>query len=145
MPVKLPIKGALYLHNSKVYRVATISRGTDEIILEDTSTGARSIVRFGLFEYGYQRVLKVKDVAGMLNRHPRSIYRYETMGLINKPIVYEDKRGRLVRYYRPEHVLDIHEMISLVHQGRPNKSKRVVNNSLPDITTLKEILRRKYG
>lgn len=140
-----PVVGSHWLLKDKVYKVTQVSRGTDEILLEDINDGQIYRVRYGTFQYGYERVLRVGEVAQLLKRHPRSLYRYERQGLIGKPITYPQKGARDVRFYTKQQVIEIHEMISQLHQGRPRKDKRVVNNTTIDIGTLKIELRERYG
>lgn len=144
MSSKKPLVGEYFLHADKIYKVLLSSRGTDEILLEDISDGARYSVRFSVFKYAYKRVWKVGDVAKMLERSPRSIYRYELRGQTQEPKRYNAKGGKQLRFYTKQEVLEIHEMISEIAQGRPRKDNRVVNNTLPNRAALLTLMRERY-
>jgi DNA-binding transcriptional MerR regulator len=83
-------------------------------------------------------------VSRFIGRSPRSIYRYESIGLIDKPKRYASKGDREIRFYTYRDVLDLHEAISEIHQGRPRKDGRVVNNSMPDRASLVRMLKERY-
>lgn len=140
-----PIQGEHYLHSDRIYRVDTVSSGTDEIVLTSVEDGSKYSVRYSVFKYGFKRVWKVGDVAKMIGRSPRSIYRYETKGQIRNPNRYPSRGGKLVRFYTKEDILEIHEMISEVHQGRPRKDGRVVNNTMPDRASLLVMFKERFG
>lgn len=141
----VPLKGEHYLHRGRIYRVALASKGTDEVVLEDILDGSRWEVRYALFKYAYQRVWKVGDVSQFLGRSPRSIYRYESLGVIDKPKQYLAKGDKRIRFYTKEDVLEIHSIISEIHQGRPRKDNRVVNNSMVDRASLMRMFKERYG
>jgi len=67
------------------------------------------------------------------------------MGLIEKAKRYPVVGGRELRFYTKDDVLEIHEMISGVHQGRPRKDRRTVNNTLPDKASLLQMFRKRFG
>jgi hypothetical protein len=140
-----PLRGDYYLHQDRIYRVVLASKGTDEIVLEDIQDNSRWEVRYAVFKYAYERVWKVGDVSKFLGRSPRSIYRYESAGLIDNPKRYNGKGDRQIRFYTKKDVLDIHSMISAIHQGRPRKDGKVVNNSLVDRASLVIMFRERYG
>jgi hypothetical protein len=139
-----PIKGESYLHDERIYRVTLASKGTDLIVLEDIESGKKWEVRYAVFKYAFERVWKVGDVSRFIGRSPRSIYRYESIGLIDKPKRYASKGDREIRFYTYRDVLDLHEAISEIHQGRPRKDGRVVNNSMPDRASLVRMLKERY-
>lgn len=139
-----PLKGEFYLYLNQIYKVLLVSSGTDEIILEEIATGKQFSVRYGVFGKAYKRVFKVGDVASWLNRTARSIYRYESRGQIKKAQQYQ-YGNRSIRFYTIDDALEMHEMISGLHRGRPRKDGRIVNNTLPDIGRLKIELRERYG
>lgn len=145
MSTLLPLRGEHYLYKDKVYRVVVASRGTDEILLEDISDLSRWTVRFATFKYAYKRVWKIGDVAQFLGRSPRTLYRYEALGRTNYPKRYPAVGGREIRFYTKEDVLEMHELISGIHQGRPRKDSRVVNNSLPDKASLLRMFKERFG
>ena len=140
-----PIKGEHYLHDNCIFRVVLASRGTDEVVLESIKDGSRWTVRYGVFKFAYERVWKVGDVSKFLGRSPRSIYRYESAGLIDNPKRYASKGDKKVRFYTKDDVLKIHSMISDIHQGRPRKDGKVVNNSVPDKASLVMMFRERFG
>lgn len=142
---KEPLINEFYRHKEAVYKVTKLSRATDEIELEDIADGKLFKVAYSVFKYGYERVIKVGDAAKLLGRHPRSIYRYEKSGVIRKPMLYSHRGVRQVRFYTLEEVVELHEMISQLHQGRPRKDNKVVNNTMVDIGTLKLLIKEKYG
>lgn len=144
MAAKAPVRGEYWLCNQSVYKVVLVSSGTDEVILEDISTKRQFSVRYGVFLYSYVRVFRVGVVAEWLNRTARSIYRYESRGQIKKVTQYP-YGSKAVRFYTLEDVYEIHEMISGLHRGRPRKDGRIVNNTLPDIGSLKIELRERFG
>lgn len=145
MPGKPPLKGEHYLYRDEIYKVVTVSSATDEIIVEAIKDRKRYTCRYAVFSTAYERVLKVKVVADLLNRSPRSIYRYESRGIINKPKMYQTASGREVRFYRLQDIYEMHELISQIHRGRPRQDTRIVNNTMPDIGTLKIRMRERYG
>lgn len=144
MARKPPAINSFWLHKEKIYKVKSTSTATDQVILEDIADGKLYEVRFALFFYAYEQVIKIGDVCKILGRRPRSIYRYEERGRINKPFCYSEKGYRMVRFYRKQDVLEIHELIKEIHQGRPNKKGRIINNSLPDEGNLKIQLKEWY-
>lgn len=145
MSTLLPIRGEHYLHKGRIYRVEMASRGTDEVILEDIEDGSLWEVRHVVFRHAYERVWKIGDVAQFLERSPRSIYRYEAAGLIEKPNRYPAKGPHHIRFYTKQDVLNMHEMISEISQGRPRKDGRVTNNSLPSKASLSLMFRERFG
>jgi hypothetical protein len=145
MQRKLPVVGAHYLFRDRIYRVETVSSGTDIIVVKELESGKQYETPYSTFAYGYERVFKVGRVADFLGRSSRSIYRYEQRGLIKKQKMYPVGNGRALRFYRLDDVLEIHELVSELHQGRPRKDGRIVNNTLPDATTLRMELRERYG
>lgn len=144
MAQKPPIKGEYYLYRDKVYKVLLVSSGTDEVILEDISDKKKFSVRYGVFIHSYKRVFRVGEIASWLNRTSRSIYRYEVRGQIKRAKLYP-YGTRNIRFYTIEDVLEIHQMISGLHRGRPRKDGRIINNTLPDIGRLKIDLRERFG
>jgi len=140
-----PLAGEHYLHNGSIYRVEAVSQGTDSVYLIEIGTGTSMMTRYSTFRFGFQRVWKTGEVAKFLNRTPRSLYRYEEMGLIEKAKRYPVVGGRELRFYTKDDVLEIHEMISGVHQGRPRKDRRTVNNTLPDKASLLQMFRKRFG
>lgn len=140
-----PLAGEHYLNNGKIYRVEAVSQGTDNVYLTEIRTGTPMATRFSTFRFGFKRVFKTGEVAKFLNRTPRSLYRYEKMGLIEKAKRYSTVGGRELRFYTKDDVLEIHEMISGVHQGRPRKDRRTVNNTLPDRPSLLRMFRERFG
>jgi hypothetical protein len=143
--IREPLKGEHFRHKERIYKTLSISRATSEILLEDIEDGSHFLTSYATFKVGFERVLKVGDLAKILGRHTRSIYRYEAKGVIQKPKMYNHKNIRMVRFYTIDEVVDIHETISQLHQGRPRKDKRVVNNTLMDAGTLRSILRERFG
>lgn len=139
-----PVRGEFYLHSDEVFKVLTVSSGTDEVHLESLIDKKQYSVRYGTFIHTYEQVFKVKTIADWLNRSTRSIYRYETNGIINKPKMYPTTGGRLIRFYRLKDVFDMHELISELHQGRPRKDGRTINNTMPDIGHLRIQLKERY-
>ncbi len=122
-----------------------MSRGTDEIILRKISDGSKFITRYDTFLAGFKRVWKTGEVAGFLNRSPRSLYRYELNEQIEKPKRYGAAGNRELRFYTKEEVLVVHEMISEIHQGRPRKDSKSVNNTLPTRSELLKLFRQRFG
>jgi hypothetical protein len=141
----LPIVGDHFLHKGRIFRVALASSGTDTIILEDIETYEKFSVMFSVFKFAYTRVWKIGDVAKFLGRSPRSIYRYESSGAIDKPKRYDAAGGRSVRFFTKQDVLDMHECLVEIHQGRPRKDGRVVNNSMPNRTELVTMFKERFG
>lgn len=139
-----PAVGEWYLHDNKAYKVVFVSRGTDDIILFDLASGKKFQVLYSTFKYGFERAFKVGAVAKMIGRSPRSIYRYESAGVIEKAKRYADHMGRGIRLYTKQDILDIHEMVSEIHAGRPRKDKRVVSN-LPSRAELLIDFRERFG
>ena len=121
-----------------------VSSGTDQVFLEDISTKKQFSVRYGIFIYSYTRVFKVGEVAEWLNRTARSIYRYEVRGQVKKATQYP-YGSRQIRFYTLDDVFEMHEMISGLHRGRPRKDGKIINNTLPDIGTLRINLRERFG
>lgn len=142
---KKPSQGAFYLYRDEIFKVITVSSGTDEVILESVRSKTQYSVRYATFQTAYEEVFKVGVVADWLNRSSRSIYRYEKRGLVNKPKMYLTAGDRPVRFYRLSDVYEMHEMISQLHQGRPRHDGRIVNNTMPDIGSLKIKLKELYG
>lgn len=140
-----PLKGEFYLYVEEVYQVETVSRGTDEVILHKISDGSRFITRYDTFMSGFKRVWKTGEVATFLNRSPRSLYRYELNGLIEKPKRFKAAGNRELRFYTKEEVLGIHELISEIHQGRPRKDSKAVNNTLPTRSEIRRVFRERFG
>lgn len=138
-----PVKGELYLLDDHVYRVLIVSRANDETVVEDIADGDTSIVSFTTFPYVYQRVWGIGDVSKLIERHPRSIYRYEKNGLVKKPKRYPTKRGDTLRYWTGQDILDLHEMVAEIHQGRPGQ--RRTNNTMPSRSELIREIEERYG
>lgn len=141
----MPIQGEYYLHDGKVYRVDIISRGTDEITLSSVEDGAKWSVRYSVFKYGFKRVWKTGDVAKMLEISPRSIYRHESNEVIPIPTRYKTIGNNFIRFYTMKDIFVLREMIAGVHQGRPRKDKRIVNNKLPNEAYLRQYFRERFG
>jgi predicted DNA-binding transcriptional regulator AlpA len=144
MTAYLPVVGSHYLFSERIYQVKRVSRATDEIELEDIATGKLYAVRYAVFQYAYKQVWKIGAVCQFLGRRPRSIYRYEENNLIQKPKRYEVRGGRSIRFYTKEDVLEMHECISSIHQGRPRKDRRVSNNDLPDKASLLRMFKERF-
>ncbi len=140
-----PLSGEYYLHDGKVYCTKIISRGTDEITLANIEDGSRWSVRYSVFKYGFVRVWKIGEVSRMLERSPRSIYRYEQREQIQNPKRYNSRGGKTLRFYTKQEVLEIHEMICEIAQGRPREDKKIVNNTLPNRASLLAMFRERYG
>lgn len=140
-----PIKGEFFLYRDRIYKAINVSSGTDQVFLEDIETKKQYEVRYALFMKSYERVFRIKTVANWLNRSQRSVYRYENQGLVKKPKMYPISPTKQVRFYRLDDVFEMHQMISQLHQGRPRKDGRVINNTLPDLGTLKINLKERYG
>lgn len=140
----MPVKGSYYINRGDVYKVTHVSRGTDEVYLLRLRDKREFVERYALFSTAYEQVFLVGDVASWLNRSPRSLRRYEDRGIIKKQNKYPTGGKREVRFYRLNDVFEIHEMISEVHQGRPRKDGRIINNTLPDIGTLKINLKERF-
>lgn len=137
--------GDYYLLGSKIFKVISPNRGQQEIVIEDIETGDRFSTPYDTFFIGYERVLKIGDVSDVLNRSPRSIYRCESKGQIKNPNRYATKSGRAVRFYTKQDVMEMRDMLSDIHQGRPNKKGRVVNNSVPTKYEVIQALRERHG
>jgi hypothetical protein len=90
-------------------------------------------------------VWKIGDVAKFLGRSPRSIYRYEAKGQIRNPNRYPALGKHDVRFYTKEDVLEMHEMIADIHQGRPARNGRIVNNTMPHKSALLTMFRERFG
>lgn len=142
--MRAPIKGEFYIFQDEIFKVLTVSSGTDEVIVESLKDKKQYSVRYGTFSNTYEQVFKVKTVADWLNRSPRSIYRYETNGVIEKATMYPTTGDKMVRFYRLRDVFEMHELISQLHQGRPRKDGRTINNTMPDIGHLRIELKEKY-
>lgn len=140
-----PLPGEWYVHGDNAYKVLTVSRGTDSVVLERLSDKAQVEVRFSVFRFGFERAFKIGAVAKFLRRSPRSLYRYEAEGRIQKSKRYTDAFGRDLRFYTKGDILAAHEMIAEIHAGRPRKDKRVVNNSLPSKAELLIEFRDRFG
>lgn len=140
-----PLRGEFYVYLEEVFKVLSVSSGTDEVVLESLKDKKQYSVRYATFKSTYEQVFKIKTVADWLNRSPRSLYRYETRGIINKGTMYPTTGGKMVRFYRLRDVFEMHEMISQLHQGRPRKDGRTVNNTMPDIGHLRIELKERYG
>lgn len=140
-----PLVGEHYLYGDRIFKVVLASKGTDQIVLEAIEDGSRWEVRYATFKYAVTRVWKVGEVAQFLGRSPRSIYRYESAGLIDKPKRYNARGDRQLRFYTKDDVLEIHDLISAIHQGRPRKDNKVVNNSMPDRASLVRMFRERFG
>jgi hypothetical protein len=140
---KPPLTNQYYLHKSKIYKTLSVSRGTDIITVQELESGSITDCYYGTFMSAFKRVIKVGELAKLLGRHPRSIYRYESKGVIEKAVMYTTKYGSSVRFYTLDQVLEVHEMISLLHQGRPRKDRKIINN-LMDPGSFRALLREKY-
>ena len=139
-----PIKGEYYLHASEVYRVEQVSKGTDSVELTKLSDGSLYSTRFDTFYAGFEQVWKTGEVASFLGRSPRSIYRYEQRQQTEKPTRFITHYGRELRFYTKAQVLEMHELISQIHQGRPRKDKRTINNTMPSRSMLLQMFRERY-
>lgn len=139
----LPYKGDHYLYRDRIYVVHLVSRSKDTVFLQDIETKDLYETRLDTFHVGYQRVLKIGDVADLINRSPRSIYRYEQNGQIKKPKRYPSAGNFTLRYYTREEILEVREMVADIHQGRPREDSKVINNDVPTeyevITKMKEV------
>lgn len=145
MPTLRPLTGEHYLHKGRIYRVVLASQGTDDIVLEDIEDKSRYQVRFSVFKYAYTRVWKIGEAAQFIGRSPRSIYRYEVSGQIEKPKRYSSFGGRELRFYSKQDIVDMHELIAGIHQGRPRKDRWVVNNSMPTRASLLRMFKERFG
>lgn len=140
----MPLKGEYYLHKRNIYKIIYTSRGTDEIMVERLDNGKKQTVVFAAFKHAFKRVWKVGDVAEIIGRSPRSIYRYERAGQIQKPVRYPDRFGRELRFYTKEEILDLLDSVSHIHQGRPRPDRRVVNNTLRSKAEVLETFRNRF-
>lgn len=140
----MPLKNEYYLHKGSVYKIIYTSRGTDEIMVEHLGSGKKQTVVFAAFKHAFKRVWKVGDVAEIVGRSPRSIYRYERAGQIQKPVRYLDRFGRELRFYTKEEVLGLWDSVSNIHQGRPRRDRRVVNNTLRSKAEVLETFRDRF-
>lgn len=145
MAKRNPLPGEWYLHGSDVYKVLLVSSGTDSIVLKRLSDNSKMEVRYSVFKFGFERVFKIGAVAEFIKRSPRSIYRYESEGTIEKPKRYPDAFGREIRFYTKSDILSVHEMVSEIQKGKPRKDRRVVNNTLPSKADLLIEFRERYG
>lgn len=139
----LPYKGDHYRHKDRIYTIHLVSRSKDTVFLEDIETKELYETRLDTFFMGYERVLKVGDLANLINRSPRSIYRYEQKGQIKKPKRYPSAGEHTLRFYTRDEILEVREMVADIHQGRPRDDLKVINNDVPTeyevITRMKEI------
>lgn len=140
-----PIIGEWYLYDSDVYKVILTSRGKDMVLLKRLSDGHHTEVAFSTFKYGFSRVFKIGAVAKLLNRSPRSIYRYEKAEQIKKAERYRDAWGRKLRFYTKADIVEMRDMISDIHAGRPRRDNLIVNNSLPSKAELLMTIRERFG
>ena len=140
-----PLQGEWYLRGNEAYKVWITSRGTNVVLLERLHDGVKVEVDHASFHHGFTRAFKVGAVAKMIGRSPRSIYRYEAAGVIQKAKRFPDRYGRDIRFYTKQDILDIHEMVSEIHAGRPRKDKRVVNNGMPSRAELLIDYRERFG
>lgn len=137
--------GDHYLLGEKIYKVASINRGKAEIIVQNIETGDRFNTPYDTFFVGYERVLKIGAVCDVLNRSPRSIYRYEAKSQIKNPNRYLTKSGKHLRFYTKQDVLEMREMIADIHQGRPNQKGKVINNTVPTKYEVIQALKERHG
>lgn len=142
---RTPLPGEYYLHSDRVWKVLTVSRGTDSIVLKRIEDGKLYEIRYSIFSYGFKRVWKIGDVAKFLERSPRSIYRYEARGQIEKAKRYPTVGGKELRFYTKEDVLEIHSLISEIHQGKPRKDGRSTNNTTISRYDLLNMFRERFG
>lgn len=140
-----PEKGLYYRHKDEIFKVKQVSQGTDEVLLESLKDKKEYTTRYATFSFSYTEVFKIGMVASILGRATKSIRRYERRGQIKKPTLYHLGPKRVLRFYTPEDILEIHELISGIHAGRPRKDKRVVNNITVDRGTLKQEMRKRLG
>lgn len=145
MAKELPRQGEHYLLADNVFRVVSVSRATDEIVLENIKDKARYVEQFAVFQHVYVRVWKIGDVASLLERHPRSIYRYESKGQIQKAKRYQAGGKHTVRFYTKEDIVSTHEMISQINQGRPRRDGRTTNNTLKSMGELLNTIKDRYN
>lgn len=136
--------GEWYLHGNDAYKVILVSRGKDSVLVHRLSDAKTLEVRYSVFRHGFTRAFKVGAVAKLIGRSPRSIYRYEHDGVIEKAKRYPDAYGRDIRFYTKQDILSIHEMVSEIHAGRPRRDRRVVNN-LPSRAELLIDFRERFG
>lgn len=144
MPKSLPVIRSHWRKSDKIYKVLQISRATDEVVLLELDTQKKYKERFATFYFAFEQVFKIGDVAKWLNRSPRSIYRYEAQGQIEKQKTYQTGGKKQLRFYSLDDVFHMHEMISVIHQGKPRRDGRATNNTMPDIGTLKLELKERY-
>lgn len=141
----LPYKGDHYLHKGRVYSVHLVSRSKDTVFLQDIETKDLYETRLDTFHIGYERVLKVGELADLINRTPRSIYRYEQRGQIKKPKRYPAAGNYTLRFYTRDEILEVREMVAEIHQGRPREDFRVVNNDVPTEYEVIQKMKELYG
>jgi len=139
-----PIRGEHFQNNGKIYRVDSISKSQNSVRLIMLETGEACLTAFDTFFAGFKQVWKIGEVANFLNRSTRSLYRYEYKGQIEKPKRFVTVGGRELRFYTKQDVLDMHELIGQIHQGRPRKDNRIVNNGLPPKSHLLQMFRERY-
>jgi hypothetical protein len=139
-----PIKGEHFLNNSEIYRVVGINRAHDSVLLRKLSDGKNYETRFDTFSVGFEQVWKIGEVADFLGRSPRSLYRYEHRGQTEKPKRFKTVHGPELRFYTKQDVLDIHDLIAGVHQGRPRKDNKIINNTLPTRSELLIMFRERF-
>jgi hypothetical protein len=144
MPLLGPEVNSFWKNAERIYKVVSVSSGTDEVVMKEIATGNLFRERFAIFTTAYTRVLKIGEVASLLNKTPRSIYRYEAKGVVKKQKLYEAGNGKLVRFYTLEDVENMRDLISMLHRGRPRKDGRIVNNSILDAGTFKLELKRRF-
>lgn len=132
------------MHDGRIYRVVLASRGTDEILLEDIESASTYKVRFSVFKYAYTRVWKIGDVAQFIGRSPRSIYRYEAKGLIEKPNRYPAQGRYEIRFYTKQDILGMRDLIAEIHQGRPRHDSRTVS-TIVDKASLLRMFKERFG
>jgi hypothetical protein len=122
-----------------------VNKSGDEVNISPIDDDMIYSVRYSVFGYGCERVWKTGAAAELLNRSPRSIYRYESLGQIQKAKRYRDRFGRELRFYTKKDILEIQELISSIHGGRPSKSKRIINNGVPSRVELLATFRERFG
>ena len=140
-----PIRGEYFRCGEDIYRVDSLNRGGDEVVLYKISDLSKWSVRLSVFRHAYEQVWKIGTVAQLLERSQRTLYRYESAGKIEKAKRYPDAYGRELRFYSAGDILDMHEMVSGIHAGRPRGDGKVVNNSLPPRVEILKTLRERFG
>lgn len=129
--------------DDKIHLKLHINRGSDTIAAWCYPDHKRNVYSYSWVLRNMKPAYTTKQVSELLNRTVRSIQLYLEAEVIRTPqhTYALSEPQKIAKYmWREEDIMELHEYLSGLHQGRARKDGGITNNSIPSPQELRALL-----